>query len=211
MTILLDLQLFRVRSEFLKKILSGIHYLEISNIGDLNRHVESDSIGELIKVSEALHEKKIGEIADRIYKRKDRTKVILISGPSSSGKTTFSKRLAIQLQVVGLKPLNLSLDDYFVDREDTPLDENGEFDYETIDALDIELFNKNVLALLDGEEIRVPKFSFESGHRNYHGEKMKMERKNILIIELTSLLFCFYLVIILIVLEKIEFNANGHT
>lgn len=172
-------KMFKIHNEFKR----WGRILEISNIGDLNRHVESDSIGELIKVSEALHEKKIAEIADRIYKRKDRTKVILISGPSSSGKTTFSKRLAIQLQVVGLKPLNLSLDDYFVDREDTPLDENGEFDYETIDALDIELFNKNVLALLDGEEIRVPKFSFESGHRNYHGEKMKMERKNILIIE----------------------------
>lgn len=172
-------KMFRIHNEFKRwgKI------LEISNIGDLNRHVESNSIGELIKVSEALHEKKIAGIADRIYKRKDKTKVILISGPSSSGKTTFSKRLAIQLQVVGLKPLNLSLDNYFVNREDTPLDANGEFDYETIDALDIELFNRDVLALLNGEEIKVPKFSFESGHRNYNGKKMKMGRKNILVIE----------------------------
>lgn len=172
-------KMFKIHSEFKRwgKI------LEISNIGDLNRHVESNSIGEIIKVSEALHEKKIAEIADRIFKRKKVTRVILISGPSSSGKTTFSKRLAIQLQVVGLKPLNISLDDYFVNREDTPIDENGEFDYETIDALDISLFNKDVLALLEGQEIRVPKFSFENGRRSYTGNTIKMGRKNILIIE----------------------------
>jgi len=172
-------KMFKIHNEFKRwgKI------LEISNIGDLNRHTESKSIGEIIKVCEALHEKKIAQIADRIHKRKRNTKVILISGPSSSGKTTFSKRLSIQLKVIGLKPLNLSLDDYFVNREDTPLDENGEFDFETIDALDIELFTKDILALLDGEEINVPRFSFETGRRMYTGHKMKMERKNILVIE----------------------------
>lgn len=172
-------KMFKIHNEFKRwgKI------LEISNIGDLNRHTESDSIGEIIKVSEALQEKKIAQIADRIQKRKKRTKVILISGPSSSGKTTFSKRLAVQLKVIGLKPLNISLDDYFVNREETPLDENGEYDFETIDALDIELFNKDVLSLLDGEEIKIPKFSFENGRREYTGETMKMERKNILVIE----------------------------
>jgi uridine kinase len=172
-------KMFKIHNEFKRwgKI------LEISNIGDLNRHVESDSIGEIIKVSEALHEKKIAEIADRVCRRKNTTRVILVSGPTSSGKTTFSKRLAIQLQVVGLKPLNISLDNYFVNREDTPLDENGEFDYESVDALDIELFNKDILDLLEGREIRLPKFSFENGKRNYNGSTMKMERKNILIIE----------------------------
>lgn len=172
-------KMFKIHNEFKRwgKILN------ISNIGDLNKKIEDNSISDLIKVSEALHEKKIAQIADRIYKRKNKTKVVLISGPSSSGKTTFSKRLAIQLMVIGIQPLNLSLDNYFVNRENTPTDENGEFDYETIDALDIDLFNKDIIALLNGEEIRVPKFSFESGQRFYNGETMKMTRKNILVIE----------------------------
>jgi len=172
-------KMFKIHNEFKRwgKI------LDISNIGDLNKQIENKSIGDLIKVSEALHEKKIAQIADRIYKRKNKAKVVLISGPSSSGKTTFSKRLAIQLMVIGLKPLNISLDNYFVNRDDTPKDENGEFDYETIDALDIDAFNKDILALLDGQKIKVPKFSFESGKRYYNGETMKMTRKDILVIE----------------------------
>ena len=157
--------------------------LGISNIGDLNRSVEENNISELIKIYEAMHEKKISQIADRIRKKYKKIKIILIAGPSSSGKTTFGKRLAIQLKVSGIKPLNLSLDNYFVDRKLTPLDENGEYDFESIEALDVKLFNANLLDLLEGKEIDLPKFSFETGQRYYDGEKLKINGKNVLVIE----------------------------
>ena len=157
--------------------------LGISNIGDLNRSVEENNISELIKIYEAMHEKKISQIADRIRKKYKKIKIVLIAGPSSSGKTTFGKRLAIQLKVSGIKPLNLSLDNYFVNRELTPLDENGEYDFESIEALDVKLFNENLLDLLEGNEIDLPKFSFETGERFYDGEKLKINGKNVLVIE----------------------------
>ena len=157
--------------------------LNISNIGDLNRYVADDNISELIKISEALHEKKISQIADRIRKKRKRIKLILISGPSSSGKTTFGKRLAIQLKVAGLKPVNLSLDNYFVNREQTPRDENGDYDFESLDALDVQLFNKNLVDLMAGKEIELPKFSFETGARYYNGEKLKLNGKQVLVVE----------------------------
>lgn len=157
--------------------------LGISNIGDLNRSIEQNNISELIKIYEAMHEKKISQIADRIRKKWKKIKIILIAGPSSSGKTTFGKRLAIQLKVSGIKPLNLSLDNYFVNRENTPLDESGEYDFESIEALDVKLFNENLIDLLDGKEIELPKFSFETGERYYDGEKLKINGKNVLVIE----------------------------
>lgn len=157
--------------------------LNISNVGDLNNYVKNDNISELIKISEALHEKKISQIADRIRKRRKRTKLILISGPSSSGKTTFGKRLAIQLKVAGLSPVNLSLDNYFVDREHTPKDENGEYDFEALEALDVRLFNQNLVDLLNGEEVELPKFSFDTGTRYYDGEKLKINGKQVLVVE----------------------------
>lgn len=157
--------------------------LGISNIGDLNRSIEQDNISELIKIYEAMHEKKISQIADRIRKKWKKIKIILIAGPSSSGKTTFGKRLAIQLKVSGIKPLNLSLDNYFVNREHTPIDESGEYDFESIEALDVKLFNENLIDLLDGKEIELPKFSFETGERYYDGEKLKINGKNVLVIE----------------------------
>jgi len=157
--------------------------LNISNIGDLNNYVAGNNISEMIKISEALHEKKISQIADKIRKKRKRTKLILISGPSSSGKTTFGKRLAIQLKVAGLKPVNLSLDNYFVNREHTPLDENGDYDFEALNALDVDLFNKNLVSLLAGEEIELPKFSFETGARYYDGEKLKISEKQVLVVE----------------------------
>ena len=157
--------------------------LGISNIGDLNRSVEQNKISELIKIYEAMHEKKISQIADRIRKRWKKIKIILIAGPSSSGKTTFGKRLSIQLKVSGITPLNLSLDNYFVNRENTPLDEHGEYDFESIEALDVKLFNENLIDLLDGKEIELPKFSFETGERYYDGEKLKINGKNVLVIE----------------------------
>ncbi|MBK7215418.1 MAG: nucleoside kinase [Bacteroidales bacterium] len=157
--------------------------LEVPNVGDLNHSCSNGKSETLIKVSEALHEKKIGQIADMINSRNHKIKIVLISGPSSSGKTTFGKRLAVQLMVNGLKPLNLSLDNYFVDREKTPKDENGEYDFEALDALDLDLFNQNLLDLLDGKMVEIPRFSFEKGTRSYEGTEMKMNSDNILIIE----------------------------
>lgn len=157
--------------------------LEVTDIGHLNKIIEKRYSGPVIKISEALHEKKISQIADKIKNRRKKVKVILIAGPSSSGKTTFGKRLAIQLMVNGIKPINLSLDNYFVNREETPRDEKGEYDYECIDALDITTFTDNVQRLMKGEEVEIPKFSFETGQRYYDGEKLKLSKNNVLIVE----------------------------
>ncbi len=157
--------------------------LDVTNIHNLNLQQKKDSAERLIKVSEAFHEKKIGHIADMISDRKDKVRIILISGPSSSGKTTFSKRLAIQLMVSGLKPQTLSLDNYFVDREHTPLDENGDYDFEALEALDIDQFNQDLSLLLKGEEVELPIFSFETGKRFYDGTKTKLNPDDILVIE----------------------------
>lgn len=154
----------------------------IGGIGSLNKAVNNGEIDEYIKISEALHEKKVAYIADQIGADLDK-KIILISGPSSSGKTTFAKRLAIQLKVLGIKPVNISLDNYFVDRKDTPIDENGEYDFETIKALDIKLFNQNLVDLLSGKEVLLPKFSFENGERFYDDERLKISDKAVLIVE----------------------------
>ncbi len=157
--------------------------LEISDVNDLNRMVINQKVGELIKISEALHEKKVAQIADKIYRMRKKLKLILIAGPSSSGKTTFGKRLAIQLKANGLKPVNLSLDNYFVNRVDTPLDENGEYDFEAVEAIDLKKFNQDLVDLLEGKTVKVPKFSFEKGERFYDGEEMTINRKNILVVE----------------------------
>lgn len=172
-------KLFQVFSEYKQwgKI------MEVSDIGTLNKIVDNKYAGVMIKISEALHEKKISLIADEINAKRKNIKVILISGPSSSGKTTFSKRLSVQLMVNGLKPVNLSLDNYFINREDTPRDENGEYDFESIDALDIDTFTDNMLRLMKGEEVEIPKFSFETGHRYYNGEKLKIKKNNVILVE----------------------------
>jgi len=172
-------KLFEIFQEFSQ----WIKILEVPNISDLNNSCSNGKSEVLIKVAEALHEKKIGQIADDIRARNHQVKIILISGPSSSGKTTFAKRLAIHLIVNGMKPLNLSLDNYFVDRDKTPLDEHGNHDYEAVEALDIELFNQNLVALLNGEKVEIPKFSFETGTRFYNGETLHMQPENVLIIE----------------------------
>nr|WP_321453033.1 nucleoside kinase [uncultured Carboxylicivirga sp.] len=157
--------------------------LKVSNLADINAACSNGKADTLVKVSEALHEKKIGHIADMIDSKNHHIKLVLISGPSSSGKTTFGKRLAIQLMVAGMKPLNLSLDNYFVNRDQTPRDENGDFDFEALNALDVELFNQQLVDLLSGKEVEIPKFSFEKGERYYDGEKLKMNEDNILIVE----------------------------
>ena len=152
------------------------------SVGRINDAVEQGKFGDLIKINEALHEKKYAAIADAISQRPD-VKIILIAGPSSSGKTTTAKRIAIQLKVAGLNPVVISLDDYFVDREFTPKDENGEYDFESIYALDLQLLNEHLSNLLDGKTVLIPKFSFHTGKRYYDDEYLTVGTKDILIIE----------------------------
>jgi uridine kinase len=152
------------------------------SVGRINDAMEQGKFGELIKVSEALHEKKYAAIVDQISQRKN-VKIVLISGPSSSGKTTTAKRLAVQMKVSGLNPVVISLDNYFVNRKETPLDENGEYDFESIHALDLDLLNSQLNSLLDGETVQVPKFSFTKGERYYDGEYLRVGEKDVLVIE----------------------------
>lgn len=157
--------------------------LNVGFIGNINELVKSKKVSELIQISEALQEKKLAYIADNISNRKEHPRLILISGPSSSGKTTFAQRLAVQLKVAGLKPVTLSLDNYFVDREFTPKDENGEYNFEALEALDVQLLNDNLLSLFKGEEVDLPKFSFQTGKREYTGSKLRIDDKTIIIAE----------------------------
>lgn len=157
--------------------------LGVNTVADLNEIIENDNISMLIKVAEALHEKKVANIADEIKNHKDRGNIILIAGPSSSGKTTFAERLKVQLMVNGLKPITLSFDDYFVDREKTPLDENGEYDFESIYAIDIELINEHLSRLIQGEEVEIPSFNFITGKREYLGKKLKIRPDQPIIME----------------------------
>lgn len=157
--------------------------MNLNNVGEFNIACKNNQSFNLIKVSEALHEKKVASIADMISQREEKVRLVLISGPSSSGKTTFSKRLSIQLMVSGLKPVTLSLDNYFVNREETPRDENGEWDFEHLLALDLDLFNTHLKQLLSGEEIEIPFFNFEDGKRYFKGEKLKLCNDSVLIME----------------------------
>jgi uridine kinase len=140
-------------------------------------------MSDLIRISEALHEKKIAQIADMISDSKSKKRIVLISGPSSSGKTTFAQRLSIQLRVNGMKPATISLDNYFVNREDTPKDENGEYDYEALEAIDVKLFNKQLNELIEGMEVEIPEFNFAKGTREPTGKKMILGDNSILVIE----------------------------
>ena len=157
--------------------------LNVSTIGNLNNFTMQHRSGDVIKISEALHEKKIAEIANMIHKLDGDLKVVLVSGPSASGKTTFSKRLGVQLAVNGLRPYLISLDDYFVDRENTPMDEFGEYDFEALEAIDIEYFNQQLKELLEGNEINLPGFDFQVGRRNESGKKLKLLPGDILVVE----------------------------
>lgn len=157
--------------------------LGVNDISHLNQMTARGEAGNVIKVSEALHEKKIAEIATIITERHDKINIVLIAGPSSSGKTTFSKRLSVQLAVNGLHAIQISLDDFFVDREHTPLDEHGAFDFEALEAIDIQFFNQLLLKLLNGETVEMPKFDFQSGERIFKGDTLTLAKDQILIIE----------------------------
>ena len=156
--------------------------LNINTVYKLNTAVEEKRIKDVIMLDEALHEKKIVNIADKIAKNRD-IKMILIAGPSSSGKTTFAQRLGIQLRINKIKPVTISVDNYFVERTETPRDENGDYNFEAIEAIDLELFNNHLTKLLNGEEIEMPHFDFHVGTKVYNGEKMKLNDDEVLVIE----------------------------
>ena len=156
--------------------------LGIRTVGDFNQAIDAGHATDIINISEALQEKKIAKIAEDIANRQG-VKLVLLAGPSSSGKTTSCKRLSIQLAVNGLKPLQISLDDYFVDRDRTPKDDNGEYDFESIYALNLDLLNEQFNALFRGEEVELPKYDFPSGKSVKSGKKLKMEPNNVLVVE----------------------------
>ncbi|MBQ4283860.1 MAG: nucleoside kinase [Lachnospira sp.] len=166
----------------LKESSEWAEMLEMSTVGDLNEHLTNGTMNDLILVQEALQEQKIFEIVQMIQERPG-TKFVMIAGPSSSGKTTFSHRLSIQLMAKGYKPHPIAVDDYFVEREQTPLDENGDYNFEDLHAIDIELFNNHMNALLAGEEIEMPKFNFKTGKKEYNGNMLKLGEDDILVIE----------------------------
>lgn len=156
--------------------------LNVNTVHKLNRKVESGDINDFILLSEALHEKKISDLADEILKKKN-VKMVLIAGPSSSGKTTFARKLSLALRLNGFKPVTISVDNYFVERQDTPKDEQGNYDFECIEAIDLKLFNDHLVKLLNGETVEVPKFDFKIGTKVYDGTTMKMGKEDILVIE----------------------------
>ena len=172
-----------------KKLLSTLNeydeiykILKIDTVNRLNKRIEEDKGKETIILSEALHEKKISDIADKIVNNKS-TKMVLIAGPSSSGKTTFANRLGIQLMLNGKRPVTISVDNYFVEREENPRDEFGNYDFECLEALDVKLLNNHIQRLLAGEEVEIPTFDFTDGHKKYNGNTLKLEVDDILVME----------------------------
>lgn len=156
--------------------------LNVNTVYKLNKKVEDGEINDFILLSEALHEKKISILADKISKKSD-VKMILIAGPSSSGKTTFARKLSLGLRLKGIKPVTISVDNYFVERKDNPRDEYGNYDFECIEAIDLELFNDHLVRLLNGETVEVPRFDFKVGTKLYDGTTMSLKKDEILVIE----------------------------
>lgn len=156
--------------------------LGVLSVNSLNKVIKNDKGAELIRIEEALHEKKISQIADMISKDKN-IKIILIAGPSSSGKTTFAKRLSTQLKINGIKPITISVDNYFEEREKTPKDEHGNYDFEALEALDVQLLNKQMNDLLEGKEVDIPTFNFKIGKKEYNGNKLKLSQDEVLVLE----------------------------
>ncbi len=157
--------------------------LGISSVGQLNHLTEKGTVKDFIRVNEALHEKKIATIADMVNQSGEIEKVVLIAGPSSSGKTTFTKKLSVHLQTIGLTPIMISLDDYFVPRERTPLDADGNYDFETIQAIDVELLNQHLMAIFNGEEVEIPFFNFKTGQPEYRGRLIRLPPRGVLLME----------------------------
>ena len=164
---------------------SWVALMGVPTIGAVNARALAGDAGGMIKIAEAFHERKFAEVADAIQEahRTRGVRMVLISGPSSSGKTTSAKRLGLQLGVLGLRPVMISLDDYFVERENTPLDENGQYDYEALEAIDLELFNDHLHRLLQGESVDIPRYDFITGRRTQHDTPLTLDERSILIIE----------------------------
>ena len=156
--------------------------MKVDSVASLNEAIESERIREVILVSEALHEERIADIAHQIADREGQVRLVLIAGPSGSGKTTFSKRLSVQLMAHGIRPVPLGLDDYFVDREKTPLDEHGEYDFEALDALDLQLFNEQLLALIVGQEVTLSRYNFKTGNREW-GRTLSISDEHVILVE----------------------------
>lgn len=176
---------FKEQKALAKVFYETEHWINILGVGDVGRLNERILKGELIDiilVSEALHEKKIAYLADNIS-NKDNIKLVLIAGPSSSGKTTFLNRLGIQLKVNGAIPIKISLDDYFIDRENSPRDENGNYDFESIKSIDLKLFNEHINELLKGNEIEIPRYNFKTGKREWHGERLRLPNNGVILVE----------------------------
>ena len=172
------------RFDIFKEYVGWNKLLKISNVGEFNKAHKNQRSVEMIKLSEALHEKKVAQIADQIANHAGGVpRFVLISGPSSSGKTTFSKRLTIQLMVNGIRPEVISMDNYFVNREDTPRDENGEWDFEHLNTLDLPLFRQHLADLLNGKTVSLPFYNFETGMREYRGDTLRLEKDTVVILE----------------------------
>ena len=167
----------------LKEYSDWCSIMGVHGVGKLNKAVLSGEIIDLINLSEALHERKYAQIADMIHARRDSVKIVFIAGPSSSGKTSTSKRLALQCRILGLNPRVIELDNYFVEREQTPRDSNGEYDFEALGAMDLDLLGKQLNDLLDGKEVEIPRFDFKEGRKHFEGNFMQLHEKDILIME----------------------------
>ena len=157
--------------------------IQCNTIGKLNKLIEEGYAGRIIQVAEALHEKKLAGIADMIAARKDELKLVLIAGPSSSGKTSTAQRLSIQMAVNGLRPMPISMDDYYLNRVDSPRKPDGSYDFECLEAIDLELFNEHLQKLLAGERVKMPKYNFRTGFREYRGNELQMQENSVLVVE----------------------------
>lgn len=157
--------------------------IHCDTIAKLNRYIEQGVADKIIQMAEALHEKKFAAIADEIAKRRDKVKLILIAGPSSSGKTSSTQRLSIQLAVNGIRPIPISMDDYYLNRKDTPCKANGDYDFEAVEAIDLELFNDHLARLLKGEVVKIPKYNFQTGLREYRGKELQLTENSVLLVE----------------------------
>ena len=180
---LLPLQIPEKISRVFMEQMRWSNLMGVTNVADLNNAIVKGEFGELVRINEALHEKKIAEIADQIHQRMDKVRVVLIAGPSSSGKTSFANRLGIQLKALGVKPHKVSLDDYFLNRDDTPLDENGKRNFEVIEALDLPLLNSDLKKIIAGEKVELPFYNFLTGKREYNGDFVQLGEGEVLVME----------------------------